>query len=120
MYECDNGCVWMYDCVCLHIQKPVLLFLFPMNNLFLPRFQQWKKFGDAEADGKGVNTSTTIVADEVFLTLSANREVSEDPVMHMHPLRFFELVRSVFGYFGWYMGRRVGQVMVCVCQTLPE
>ena len=37
--------------------------------------QKWKKFGEAVEDGPGVNKSTTQVADEVYLTLTSNREV---------------------------------------------
>ena len=37
--------------------------------------QKWNKFGDAIEDGKGVNQSTTQTADEVYLSLTSNREV---------------------------------------------
>lgn len=41
----------------------------------------WKKFGDAENDrgkgpnGEGPDSATTLIADEVFLTLTTNKEV---------------------------------------------
>ena len=41
----------------------------------------WKKFGDAENDrgkgpnGEGPDPATTLIADEVFLTLTTNKEV---------------------------------------------
>ena len=37
--------------------------------------QKWNKFGEAMADGAGVNKSTTQIADEVHLSLTSNREV---------------------------------------------
>ena len=43
--------------------------------------QMWKKFGDAEDDrgkgknGEGPDPATTLIADEVFLTLTTNKEV---------------------------------------------
>jgi len=42
----------------------------------------WKKFGDAENDrgkapnGEGPDPATTLIADEVFLTLTTNKEVT--------------------------------------------
>lgn len=36
--------------------------------------KKWKKFGQAKEDGPGPNRSTTIVADEVFLQLTTNKE----------------------------------------------
>ena len=44
--------------------------------------QMWKKFGDAENDrgkgpnGDGTDPATTLIADEVFLTLTTNKEVA--------------------------------------------
>ena len=47
-----------------------------MDCLFLSRSsQKWKKFGDAVNDGEGINPSTTQTAEEVFLTLTTNKEV---------------------------------------------
>lgn len=39
--------------------------------------KEWKKFGDAIDDGIGINPSTTQVAEEVFLTLTSNKETLE-------------------------------------------
>lgn len=38
--------------------------------------KKWKKFGNAADDGDGPNTAQTMVADEVYLQLTANQEVS--------------------------------------------
>ena len=38
--------------------------------------KKWKKFGHAADDGDGPNTAQTMVADEVYLQLTANKEVS--------------------------------------------
>ena len=49
------------------------------TNCFIssPLTQTWKKFGDAEHDNpKGPDQATTVIADEVYLTLTTNREVS--------------------------------------------
>ena len=37
--------------------------------------KKWKKFGNAEDDGVGPNTAQTMVADEVYLQLTTNKEV---------------------------------------------
>ena len=39
--------------------------------------KEWIKFGDAVSDGKGVNASTTQVAEEVYLSLTTNKETLE-------------------------------------------
>lgn len=39
--------------------------------------REWSKFGDAASDGKGVNSSTTQVAEEVYLSLTNNKEALE-------------------------------------------
>ncbi|KAL5483702.1 hypothetical protein EMCRGX_G020109 [Ephydatia muelleri] len=43
--------------------------------------KQWRKnkFGDAASDKEGPNPATTQIADEVFLTLTTNRESLEQP-----------------------------------------
>ena len=37
--------------------------------------KRWAKFGDVEGEGEGPNRANTQIADEVFLTLTTNREV---------------------------------------------
>ena len=37
--------------------------------------KKWAKFGDVEGEGEGPNRANTQIADEVFLTLTTNREV---------------------------------------------
>ena len=38
--------------------------------------QTWKKFGDAKDDNpKGPDQATTVIADDVYLTLTTNKEV---------------------------------------------
>ena len=37
--------------------------------------KKWKKFGNAADDGDGPNTAQTMVADEVYLQLTTNKEV---------------------------------------------
>ena len=37
--------------------------------------KKWKKFGNAADDGEGPNTAQTMVADEVYLQLTTNKEV---------------------------------------------
>lgn len=39
--------------------------------------REWRKFGDAVSDGKGINPSTTQVSEDVFLTLTTNKESLE-------------------------------------------
>ena len=46
--------------------------------------KKWKKFGHASDDGPGPNRSTTIVADEVFLQLTTNKEVHTHTHTHAH------------------------------------
>lgn len=49
--------------------------------------QMWKKFGDAVDDrgkgknGEGPDPATTLIADEVFLTLTTNKEVMTSPLL---------------------------------------
>ena len=45
------------------------------HNIIIYSLKEWKKFGDAIDDGIGINPSTTQVAEEVFLTLTSNKEV---------------------------------------------
>ena len=40
--------------------------------------KKWAKFGDVSGEAEGPNRANTQIADEVFLTLTSNREVSED------------------------------------------
>lgn len=37
--------------------------------------KRWAKFGDVAGEGEGPNRANTQIADEVFLTLTTNREV---------------------------------------------
>jgi hypothetical protein len=37
--------------------------------------KRWDKFGDVAGEGEGPNRANTQIADEVFLTLTTNREV---------------------------------------------
>lgn len=39
--------------------------------------REWAKFGDAASDGKGINPSTTQVSEDVYLTLTTNKESLE-------------------------------------------
>lgn len=39
--------------------------------------REWSKFGEAASDGKGINPSTTQIAEEVYLILTANKESLE-------------------------------------------
>lgn len=44
--------------------------------------QTWKKFGDATDDNpKGPDQATTVIADDVYLTLTTNKEVSIIPLI---------------------------------------
>ena len=49
--------------------------------------REWSKFGDAVSDGKGVNPSTTQIAEEVFLSLTTNKETldqDDDPLRKLN------------------------------------
>ena len=54
----------------------------------------WKKFGDAENDrskapnGEGPDPATTLIADEVFLTLTTNKEVTPIVTMVKHYYKY--------------------------------
>ncbi|XP_031565619.1 eukaryotic translation initiation factor 3 subunit G-like [Actinia tenebrosa] len=41
--------------------------------------KQWRKFGDCEKDKPGPDSSTTIIGDDVFLTLSSSKENPDAP-----------------------------------------
>lgn len=44
--------------------------------------QTWKKFGDATDDNpKGPDQATTVIADDVYLTLTTNKEVLIIPLI---------------------------------------
>ena len=58
--------------------------------LVLIAVQQWAKFGEAQSDKKdGPDKSTTAIADEVFLTLTTNREVHTHTHTHTHTVCVF-------------------------------
>ena len=40
--------------------------------------KRWAKFGDVAGEGEGPNRANTQIADEVFLTLTTNREVRRE------------------------------------------
>ena len=40
--------------------------------------KKWVKFGDVAGEGEGPNRANTQIADEVFLTLTTNREVRRE------------------------------------------
>ncbi len=48
---------------------------FSSDFIFCHVVQKWRKFGEAVNDGEGINPSTTQTAEEVFLTLTTNKEV---------------------------------------------
>ena len=76
--------------------------------------QAWKKFGEAEGDNpRGPDHATTVIADEVYLTLTTNKEVSyysptyhsvsksstcfaPPPAQSVHPYRLSPSLHSSF------------------------